>query len=433
MPVELLPVSDFRAAAKVARGQGGAKVGGQPVFRVAAGKPKAVDDAKRSIRFVFSDGSVDRAGDTIDPLGWELGAFNENPVALWAHNSFDPPIGRASNVLIEGSRLMGDIEFAAADVYAFGDTIYRMVKAGYINAVSVGFMPIDYKWADDDDARPWGIDFLKQELMEISVVPVPCNANALLEARAKGIDTRPLVEWAERTLDGGGKVIVPRKELERLRAAAKEPPAPQRQARRDPTGASETDPTSGGALVATCGRAHDAECGLKNPEECNVHKTQADEDKRIAALVQKAVQGQLKGVLTEMKKQIADALKARSGKSKIATKPKRKAEGDDEQDDPMEKAFGHFDSAAEAMDRAKQLRADADEAHQEAVDHYDEAMKCLRSIGGDADDDEEGKAEDDDEPGDDDEKADDDAEDDEAAEKAARKRLQKRLAKHLKA
>jgi hypothetical protein len=33
------------------------------------------------------------------------------------------------------------------------------------------------------------VDFLKQELLEFSIVPVPCNANALMEARSKGLRT----------------------------------------------------------------------------------------------------------------------------------------------------------------------------------------------------------------------------------------------------
>jgi phage head maturation protease len=58
-----------------------------------------------------------------------------------------------------------------------------MVRAGFISAVSVGFMPLDYSFAGDDEARPWGIDFERQALLEISVVPVPANANALIEAK----------------------------------------------------------------------------------------------------------------------------------------------------------------------------------------------------------------------------------------------------------
>jgi HK97 family phage prohead protease len=120
-------------------------------------------------------------GDTVNPAGWRLDAFRANPQALWSHKSDEPPIGRACNVAVEGDRLMGDIEFASADVYPFADQIFRLVKAGFLNTVSVGFMPIEYEFSDQAGR---GIDFLEQELLEISVCPVPANANALVEVRS---------------------------------------------------------------------------------------------------------------------------------------------------------------------------------------------------------------------------------------------------------
>jgi hypothetical protein len=80
-----------------------------------------------------------------------------------------------------------------ADVYPFADTIFRLLQGNFLRALSVGFKP--WSWTlSTDPTRPGGLDFKKQELLEISVVPVPANANALMEARAKGIhvsDRRP--------------------------------------------------------------------------------------------------------------------------------------------------------------------------------------------------------------------------------------------------
>lgn len=209
----LIDIEAFRAAAK------NNAPASDPVMRAVDAMPMPGEG--RTIRFVFSDGSVDRAGDTIDPNGWDTAAFMRNPVALWAHASYEPPIGRASGLAIEGTRLMGDITFASADEYPFADTIYRLTKGGYINAVSVGFMPLEWSFVNDKD-RPFGIDFKRQELMEISLCPVPCNANALAEARGKGIDCAPLIEWAEKVLDGGERIILPRAEVEAMRKSAGE-------------------------------------------------------------------------------------------------------------------------------------------------------------------------------------------------------------------
>ena len=224
----LMSADQFRGELRAKR----KPVGG--VYRVSVAQPLPVDGAERTLRFCFSDGSVDRMNDTIAAAGWDLTDFSANPVALWAHDSSAPPIGGARNVGVEGDRLLGDIEFAPPETYAFADTIYRLVLGKFLRAVSVGFMPTRYAFVENDPERGFGIDFLEQALLEISVCPVPANPNALPEARRKGIDTRPLVEWAERTLDGDGKATLPRAELERLRRAAKEPtmtrPKPRRTA-----------------------------------------------------------------------------------------------------------------------------------------------------------------------------------------------------------
>lgn len=217
MTRKLLTVDEFRSSAKD---------GARPdcaVMRVAIADPEVAADS-RKIRFVFSDATVDRSGDSIDPNGWETASFMANPVALWAHDSYSPPIGRASNVAPVGSKLMGDIEFMSADISAFADSIYRMVKGGFVKAVSVGFVPLEWKWVDSKD-RPFGIDFLKQELLEISVCPIPCNPNALQEAKSLGIDTEPLREWASKLLDDGAQVMVPRSLLEETFRQAKTPRA----------------------------------------------------------------------------------------------------------------------------------------------------------------------------------------------------------------
>lgn len=215
---KLISLDEFRAAAKD---------GGRPdgiVQRFSTGASLNVDTGvDRTERFCFSDGSIDRAGDRIDPKGWDVSRFaTGNPVALWAHQSLERPIGKARNVGLVGDKLIGDIEFATAEQYDFADSVYRLVKGGFINAVSVGFNPTEYVFVQEKN-RPFGIDFKKQELLEISVCPVPCNANALIEARAKGIDTRPLIQWAEKLLDSGGSVAITKAELETLRIAAKEP------------------------------------------------------------------------------------------------------------------------------------------------------------------------------------------------------------------
>ncbi len=143
----------------------------------------------RTFRFCFSDGDVDRDGDKINPNGWHLDEFSNNPVCLFQHDSNLPPIGRASNVKVEGNRLMGDIEFATSD---FAEEVFQLVSNGFIQATSVGFLPIKYDYAKGKD-RPRGLDIDEQTLVEISLVSVPANPRALIEAAmAQGLSTKAL-------------------------------------------------------------------------------------------------------------------------------------------------------------------------------------------------------------------------------------------------
>lgn len=192
-----------------------------PIVRSASGSVDLANSSGRIVRYVFSDPSVGRDGHTI--ASWKLGNFNRNPVFLWAHSSHEPPIGRVLDITDSNGKLTGSVEYATADEYPFADTVFKLVRGGYINAVSTSWDPIDWKFSTDA-ARPRGaVDFKVVDLLEISQVPVPALPTALATARAAGIDTGPIYEWAGKVLDSGDMLLIPRKELETLRREAKMP------------------------------------------------------------------------------------------------------------------------------------------------------------------------------------------------------------------
>lgn len=144
----------------------------------------SIDDATRSVKFVASDESSDRYGDIIRVAGWDLKNFKRNPVLLFAHDSESPPIGSV-DAAVEGTKLMATATFLPEGVYDFADTIWRIVKAGVLRAVSVGFMPIvDPNIMYDKEDRFQGFEFIGQELLELSIVPVGANANAIAVSKA---------------------------------------------------------------------------------------------------------------------------------------------------------------------------------------------------------------------------------------------------------
>jgi hypothetical protein len=155
-------------------------------------KVRSVDEKKRTITFVASDESVDRYGDVIRCAGWQYQAYLRNPVFLWGHRSGDPPIGKCVDLHIESKppALVQTIEFADAATYPFAETIFRLYQGGFLNAVSVGFMPLEAPVPmKDADEHMTGYEFNSQELLELSSVSCPANRNALARAVGSGVVT----------------------------------------------------------------------------------------------------------------------------------------------------------------------------------------------------------------------------------------------------
>jgi len=158
--------------------------------------PNADATESRRLRFVVSSSSVDRDRDVINQAGWRLDAYRKNPIVLYGHDYSELPIARAVDVHVEGNRLVADAEFVPADVSPFAETVYQLIKRGFLNATSVGFRPITYTRNEERG----GYDVQEAELYEFSVVAVPSNPDALVMARSAGIDTAPLTDWATKVL-----------------------------------------------------------------------------------------------------------------------------------------------------------------------------------------------------------------------------------------
>jgi len=157
---------------------------------------------------------VDRMGDTIAVDGWRLDNYRKNPVVLFAHDSNQLPVGKSLREWTDGGALRSQMEFTPREMNPMGASVGALVRGGFLRATSVGFAPDEWKVNEERSGHGWGpaIDYLKQELLEFSWVPIPANPDALVGAKAAGIDLAPIVEWAERTLDrvSGDGLWVPR-------------------------------------------------------------------------------------------------------------------------------------------------------------------------------------------------------------------------------
>ena len=139
--------------------------------------------ASRKIDFTLSTHGVDRDGDSIKGP-WILTNYRKNPVVLFAHDYKSLPVARCTSISSASGALIATAEFADADLSPVADQVFRMLTAGFLKAVSVGFKPIDTPTLAPDGQ---GLIYGACELLEFSVVPVPSNGDALRRSVAGAI------------------------------------------------------------------------------------------------------------------------------------------------------------------------------------------------------------------------------------------------------
>lgn len=157
----------------------------------AAGEPGAGTEGRR-VTFRAIGPGVDRHGTRIDPRGVRTADFDRNPVFLWGHDGYAaqgkaPELGNVIGRVVRHSAGAAGfdivVEFAGADVNPRAEQALRLVRAGFLQAVSVGFLPLKSHQEEAPGGRSVTV-FDAVELLEISLVPVPSNPQALALLRA---------------------------------------------------------------------------------------------------------------------------------------------------------------------------------------------------------------------------------------------------------
>lgn len=145
------------------------------------------DLGERSVQFTISKEVVDRDGDILRAGGVDFANYMKNPVFLAFHNMHDYPLGKVTKFWVEGNAVKAIVYFPtveelstnpeqASEKARLCDFCYNCYKMGMLNAVSVGFIPLE--WTETKD----GYDITKWELLEFSAVAVPANQDAIAEA-----------------------------------------------------------------------------------------------------------------------------------------------------------------------------------------------------------------------------------------------------------
>jgi HK97 family phage prohead protease len=139
--------------------------------------------------FVVSDESLNKYGTRVLTGGIDLREFKTNPVLFWNHKRDEEtmfgtsaknhyPIGRWENLRTEGGQLIADAVLDMND--PTGKKVAQKLKDGFIKAASIGIAV--HGTSDSPDmlfagqTRP---TITNSKLLEISIVDIPANGNAL--------------------------------------------------------------------------------------------------------------------------------------------------------------------------------------------------------------------------------------------------------------
>ena len=156
---------------------------------------KSVDEGRRMIRGTATTPSPDRMGDVLEPMG----ASFPPELPLLLHHRADTPVGLARFKKPTKAGIDFEAELPIIDepgeVKNEVDRAWQSVVHKLIRGVSIGFRPLD---GEVEIMKTGGLRFLKTEILELSLVTVPANADATL-ALVKSLDAPYLAASGQNT------------------------------------------------------------------------------------------------------------------------------------------------------------------------------------------------------------------------------------------
>ena len=116
----------------------------------------------------------DRSGDVITAHAWAKGVenFRRNPVLLYQHKH-DCPIGKVNAIKVDKKGIF--VEASVSEAAEKTQGVQTLIKDGALKSFSVGFRVKDGNYDREEDT----MTITDVELLEVSVVSVPCNQDSL--------------------------------------------------------------------------------------------------------------------------------------------------------------------------------------------------------------------------------------------------------------
>lgn len=185
---------------------------------------KSVDEEKRQIDFCFSDDGEDRQGEVVDQATWDTKNYMLNPIIAWGHFPENIP----ENVLGQGVKLdlnnagksYVTAQFDDATINPRADMVFKQLVKRTLRCVSAGF--INHTFEIEEDT----VVLKDNELVEISIVPIPANPRAVALALDEGSLSEKDAKWLLKSMQAESELIE-----KRLKKATKEKSMTEEQAK----------------------------------------------------------------------------------------------------------------------------------------------------------------------------------------------------------
>lgn len=161
------------------------------------------DDSPGTIEgYVSVYGNVDASGEKVMP-----GAFAESlatqkregryPLMLWQHDTYEP-IGVWDDLSDDGKGLFGKGRLIINNNVPTADKVYALVKNDAVRGLSIGYREVKVEPPSNGEPRK----LVQLDLLEASIVSMPANRRARIDAIKSIDEVTRLHEFAQKLRDG---------------------------------------------------------------------------------------------------------------------------------------------------------------------------------------------------------------------------------------
>ncbi len=176
----------------------------EKIYRTLHPEIKIIGEKEGIVEYIASDETIDLTNEVIRAKGWRFDFLQKNAPFVDSHNyeSVDKILGKIIDWRIDANKLIETVQWAV-DVAEnrLAQLGWRMTQAGYLKAVSVGFMPLKVvsKWDQDPkefyaQLNEMGLSddkvrhiYVEQQQLELSACVVGANPSAVARCYKAGL------------------------------------------------------------------------------------------------------------------------------------------------------------------------------------------------------------------------------------------------------